>query len=247
MLGITPQYRGTLRNYVIAFGTIFDDVDIERKDSNGTTQQIIRVPVSYGPMQKYLARVNTQAETAIVLPRMSFEISSLSYDPARKMVKTGGYKKQDTSDNTVQLFVYNPVPYDIGMTLSIITKNAEDGTQILEQVLPFFTPSFTLPIKDTDDMGITRDTPITLESVDTQDEYEGDFLTRRALIWTLSFNIKGYLYANTQRQEQIRKAITNIKNQDLQTQSYAKSEIEPNPLTATSTDDFGFSETITEF
>ena len=185
MLGITPQYRGTLRNYVIAFGTIFDDVDIERKDSNGTTQQIIRVPVSYGPMQKYLARVNTQAETAIVLPRMSFEISSLSYDPARKMVKTGGYKKQDTSDNTVQLFVYNPVPYDIGMTLSIITKNAEDGTQILEQVLPFFTPSFSLPIKDTDDMGITRDTPVTLESVDTQDEYEGDFLTRRALILSL--------------------------------------------------------------
>ena len=247
MLGITPQYRGTLRNYVIAFGTIFDDVDIERKDSTGATQQIIRVPVSYGPMQKYLARINTQAETSIVLPRMSFEISSLSYDASRKLVKTGGYKKQDTADNSVQLFVYNPVPYDIGMTLSIITKNAEDGTQILEQVLPFFTPSFTLPIKDTEDMGITRDTPVTLESVDTQDEYEGDFLTRRALIWTLSFNIKGYLYSNTQRVEQIRKAITNIKNQDIQSQAYTKSEITPNPADATSTDDFGFSETITEF
>jgi|TARA_B110000908_G_C10093213_1_gene375038 hypothetical protein len=247
MLGITNQYRGTLRNYIIAFGTIFDDVDVERKNNAGVTQQIVRVPLGYGPAQKYLTRITNSAETSITLPRMSFEISGLQYDSSRKLVKTGGYSYQDPSDANKKKFVFNPVPYDIGITLSIMVKNAEDGTQILEQILPFFTPSFNLPIKEATDVGVIRDTPIILESVDTTDEYEGDYLTRRSLIWTLGFTIKGFIYASSERRETITKAVTNINNNPVKTQKYAKGEVTPDPTDALSTSDYGFSETITEY
>lgn len=234
MLGKVPQYRSTIRNYVIAFGEIFNDITVERKDSQGNTEKFIKVPLAYGPTQKFLSRLNIynkEAEVAIVLPRMSFEISGITYDPSRKRNKLTGVKKLSDDPNK-QDFIYNPVPYDIDFTLSIMVKNAEDGTQILEQILPFFTPSFNIPIKEVKEFDIVNDTPLTLTGVDLQDDYEGDYLTRRALIWTLSFTLKGNIWGSTDPKDVIRTAFTNI------------AELPVNESTEISTttvpDDFGF-------
>lgn len=169
MLGITPQYRGTLRNYIIAFGSLFDDIDIQRKDSGGNITSVIRVPLSYGPAQKYISRINSEDnDVAVVLPRMSFEISGITYDAGRKLGKMSGYTgAHDEFGN--KKFVYHPVPWDVSLSLSLLVKNAEDGTQILEQILPFFTPSFIVPIKEVEELSIVRDTPIILDSVDISD------------------------------------------------------------------------------
>ena len=234
MLGVTPQYRNTIRNYVIAFGTIFDDITIQRKNSLGEVKQLIEVPLAYGPGQQYLSRLDAQSqnnEVAITLPRMSFEISSMTYDSTRKRSKVRGIRNQNNEDVLSANFVYNPVPYDIGFTLSIMVKNAEDGTQILEQILPFFTPSFTIPIKEVEEFNLTTDVPLILDSVDVQDEYEGDYLTRRALIWTLSFTMKGQVYGTTASKNIIKSAITNINDLDDKTEQFSS---------ATVPSDFGF-------
>jgi len=234
MLGITPQYRSTIRNYVIAFGSVFDDITVARKDSVGKTQQLIKVPLAYGPGQKYLSRLDAQSqsnEVAITLPRMSFEMTSFNYDPTRKRSKIRGVRNIKNPDDNTSNFVYNPVPWDIGFALSIMVKNAEDGTQILEQILPFFTPSFILPIKEVEEMNLTTDVPLILDSVDVQDEYEGDFLTRRALIWTLSFTMKGQIYGTVAKRDIIRTALTNTYDKDNPDQKFTSSVV-PN--------DFGF-------
>lgn len=246
MLGITPQYRGTLRNYIIGFGSLFDDIDIQRKDSSGNVTSIIRVPLSYGPAQKYISRINAESsDVAVVLPRMSFEISGISYDSGRKLNKMSGYTGGHTADGN-KTFVYNPVPWDISLTLSLLVKNAEDGTQILEQILPFFTPSFIVPIKEVEELDIVRDTPVILESVDVQDTYEGDYLTRRVLEWTLGFTLKGYLYGSQDNRKTIKKSTAKIVNIDTN-RDFSHQEYEIDPTTATELDDYGFSASITEF
>jgi hypothetical protein len=222
MLGIVPQYRSTIRNYVIAFGSIFDDITVDRRDSNGTVLETLKVPLSYGPMQKYLARINYPGgnlgdTVSVILPRMSFEISSVTYDSVRKRNKLRGLRTVEATEETpTDKFVYNPVPYDINFSLSILVKNAEDGTQILEQILPFFTPSFTIPIKELEEFDLVNDTPLILNSVDVQDDYEGDWTTRRAIIWTLDFTMKGNLYGNTRDKPVIttETATTNVIGDD---------------------------------
>ena len=241
MLGVTPAYRNTLRNYVIAFGSIFDDITIQRKDSAGAIQQTIKVPLSYGPTQKYLSRVgvsSTDNEVAILLPRMSFEMNNFSYDGTRKRNKLSGIRKANNTDNLTSDFVYNPVPYDVGFTLSIMVKNAEDGTQILEQILPFFAPPFIIPIKElTGELDLVADIPLILDGVDMQDDYEGDYLTRRALIWSLSFTLKGQVYGSKTTSNIITSAITNTYDTSDTGKTNALS-------TATVPNDFGFGETL---
>lgn len=234
MLGKVPQYRSTIRNYVIAFGEIFNDITVERKNSAGVTEKYIKVPLSYGPTEKFLSRLDansTNNEVAIVLPRMSFEISGISYDANRKRNKLLGVRKQNDNPNTAD-FIYNPVPYDIDFTLSLMVKNAEDGTQILEQILPFFTPSFNVPIKEVQEFDIVNDTPFILNSVDVQDDYEGDYLTRRSLIWTLSFTVKGNIWGGVAPKDVIRTAFTNISELPIGETETAS--------TTTVPDDFGF-------
>ena len=132
------------------------------------------------------------------------------------------------------------------MTLSLLVKNAEDGTQILEQILPFFTPSFIVPIKEVEELNIVRDTPVILESVDVQDTYEGDYLTRRVLEWTLGFTLKGYLYGSQDNRKTIKKSTAKIVNIDTN-KDFSHQEYQVNPTTATELDDYGFSASITEF
>lgn len=208
-------YHGHLRRYVILFGTLFNDIVIDRDDAGGDLVQTIAVPISYGPAQKTLARVeqdpNINRNAAIILPRMSFEMTGMNYAPERKLNGLQKITYQTTGNQQAVSSVYNPVPYDIQMQLSIMVKNAEDGTRILETILPFFQPDFTATIEVIPEMELKADIPIILESITTEDSYEGDFETRRALIHTLNFTMKVYMYGPvSQNQNVIKLANTNL-------------------------------------
>ena len=193
-------YHEIIRKTVIAFGTLFNDIHVRHEDQAGNPISEIKVPVAYGPRQKFLARITQQAElnkaTQITLPRMSFEITSISYDSSRKAGITQTFKapNKDNEDKLTKVFM--PVPYNIGFDLNILVKLQDDGLQILEQILPFFQPAFTLSIDLVKSIGEKRDVPMVLNNISQQDDYEGDFSTRRALIYTLSFTAKTFMFGH---------------------------------------------------
>ena len=215
MLGST-FYHQTIRKYVAAFGTLFNDINVERKNSSGTVVEKIKVPLAYGPKQKHvLASQETTTvarQTATRTPRMGFALTGVAYDSIRKMNTVGRNVAANTAAGTSTLMTqYNPVPYNFDFTLFILVKNAEDGTQILEQILPFFTPEFTVTINTIPEMGIKADTPIILNSADVSDEYEGDLDQRRTIIWTLSFLLKGYIYPDLKTSSVIKSIEVNFR------------------------------------
>ncbi len=201
------SYNKNIRNIVVLFGTVFNDISIKRLKADGTVEREFKVPIAYGPAEKFLSKLN-QGST-ITLPRMSFEITDYAYDPVRKLQTTKKFKKVKSGSTTDLNTVYNPVPYDFNITLGIMVKYSDDGTQILEQILPYFTPEFQVTMNEMSTMGIKRDIPIILNSVATEDTYEGDFLTRRALIHTLTFTVKGHIYGRTGDQGIIREVDVN--------------------------------------
>ena len=188
-------YHEILRKTIIAFGTIFNDIHIRHRDGAGKENSDIRVPLAYGPMQKFLARLEQQADlnraVQITLPRMSFETTNIAYDATRKGGITQTFK---ASDGSKLRKVFMPVPYNIGFELNILVKLNDDALQIVEQILPYFQPSFNVTIDLVDVIGEKRDVPIVLDNISFQDDYEGDFATRRALIYTLNFTAKTYLF-----------------------------------------------------
>jgi len=215
MLGST-FYHQTIRKYVAAFGTLFNDINVERKNSGGTVVEKIKVPLAYGPKQKHvLASQETTTvtrQTATRTPRMGFALTGVAYDSVRKLNTVGRNVAANTAAGTSTLMTqYNPVPYNFDFTLYILVKNAEDGTQILEQILPFFTPEFTVTINTIPEMGIKADTPIVLNSADVSDEYEGDLDSRRTIIWTLSFLLKGYIYPDLKTSSVIKTIEVNFR------------------------------------
>jgi len=188
-------YHEILRKTIISFGTIFNDIHIRHRDGSGKETSDMRVPLAYGPMQKFLARLEQQADlnraTQITLPRMSFETTNIAYDATRKGGITQTFKASDGS-NLRKVFM--PVPYNLGFELNILVKLNDDALQIIEQILPYFQPSFNITINLIDVIGEKRDVPIVLDNISFQDDYEGDFATRRALIYTLNFTAKTYLF-----------------------------------------------------
>ena len=190
-------YHGLVRKYVAVFGTIFNDISIQRKNSSGNVTETIKVPLAYGPKQKFLVRISADErldkKVGMQLPRMGFDLTSMSYSPERMLHPLHNRTSRFKGETGV---VKSPVPYDFAFALNIFVKNADDGTQIIEQILPFFQPDFTVTINALPTMGIKIDLPIVLGGVNVEDSYEGDFLSRRALIWTLDFTVKGYLYPN---------------------------------------------------
>ena len=215
MLGST-FYHQTIRKYVAAFGTLFNDINVERKNSSGTVVEKIKVPLAYGPKQKHvLASQETTTvarQTATRTPRMGFALTGVAYDSIRKLNTVGRNVAANTAAGTSTLMTqYNPVPYNFDFTLFILVKNAEDGTQILEQILPFFTPEFTVTVNTIPEMGIKADTPIILNSADVSDEYEGDLDQRRTIIWTLSFLLKGYIYPDLKTSSVIKSIEVNFR------------------------------------
>ena len=193
-------YHEIIRKTVIAFGTLFNDIYVRHDDQAGNVISELKVPVAYGPRQKFLARIQQQPElnkaTQITLPRMSFEITNIAYDSTRKAGITQTFKAPDSEDNTKLKKVFMPVPYNLGFELNILCKLQDDGLQILEQILPFFQPGFTLSIDLVKSIGEKRDIPMILNSINQQDDYEGDFSTRRALIYTLSFTAKTFMFGH---------------------------------------------------
>ena len=197
MLGHT-FYHQHLRKYVIVFGTLFNDIIVQRKDNAGNIVQDIKAPLAYAPKEKALARIDADPDLSkkvgMVLPRMSFEMTSINYAPERKLNKIHRNVSALSDDKAKLYAAYNPVAYDIGFELNIYTRYAEDSTQILEQILPFFTPEWSVTMTLIPEMNWKQDIPIVLQGVSMQDTYDGDFETRRALIHTLNFTLKGYLW-----------------------------------------------------
>ena len=199
MLGQT-FYHQTLRKYVIVFGTLFNDINLEKRDGSDNVVSRQKVPIAYGPKQKFIRRIrqdpNLDRQVAISLPRMSFEMTAMVYDPVRKLNSVGTIKNIATSTggfNTMRK-MFNPVPYTMDFQLSIYVDNAEDGTQILEQILPFFTPEFNVTLNVIPDMNLKLDVPIILNGASLDDTYDSDFETRRTLIWTIDFFVKCFIY-----------------------------------------------------
>jgi len=195
MLG-TYYYHEIIRKTIIAFGTLFNNMIVKHQDANGTIVDEKRVPLAYGPAAKFIARLDQQPDlnkmVAITLPRMSFEMTSIAYDSSRKAGITQTFKAVGNDDKLKRVFL--PVPYNIGFELSLLTKLNDDALQVVEQILPYFQPSFSVTIDLISSIGEKRDVPITLQNVTFQDDYEGDFSTRRALIYTFQFVAKTYLY-----------------------------------------------------
>jgi hypothetical protein len=210
----SQYYHGTLRKYIISFGNLFNDIVIARLNTAGERIQSIAVPLAYGPKEKFLVRLrqdpNLDQSVAITLPRIGFEITGMTYAPTRKLSSTLKNVTLKSDDNDRLKTQYVPVPYDINILLSIFVSNADDGAQILEQILPYFRPEFTTNVRLIPEMDIVVDTPVVLQDVSIEDTYEGDFDTRRALIYNLSFSMKAYIYGPVANQGVIKRSITNI-------------------------------------
>ena len=196
MLG-TYHYHEIIRKTIIAFGTLFNDIHIKHKNDTKVISDM-KVPLAYGPTQKFLAKLEQQADlnkpVQITLPRMSFEFVGLSYDPTRKATSTQTFLTKSTTNSSNIKRAYLPVPYNMSFELSIYTKHNDDMLQIIEQILPYFQPAFNITIDLVESIGEKRDIPVILNSVSMQDDYEGDFSTRRALIYRLQFTAKTYLF-----------------------------------------------------
>jgi hypothetical protein len=199
MLNGNVFYHGIIRKSIVAFGRLFSDIYIDRKQGDsvtGTTAQRIQVPLAYAPKEKWLVRLdsdpNLDNNTYVTLPRMSFEIIGYSYDATRKLNRMQQIKCGDGTTGVSTM--YTPVPYNIDISLYILTKSQEDGLQIIEQILPTFTPEYTLTINAVPDMDVKLDVPIILNSVNVQDDYDGDFQTRRFVTHTLQFQMKANLF-----------------------------------------------------
>jgi len=183
------------------FGNMFNDIDVQRFDRSGNRIQTLRVPIAYGPKEKFLVRLgedpNLDRDVAISLPRLSFEMTGMSYSPSRKLPSTLKDYRTVGSDKNKVSTTFTPVPYDFNMQLSVFVKNADDGVQILEQIIPFFTPEWTNSVRALPNLGINIDVPTVLNNISTEDSYEGNFEVRRALIHNLDFTIKGYIFGPT--------------------------------------------------
>ena len=203
-------YHEILRKTIISFGTLFNNINIQKKDASDTDFSVMKIPLSYGPTQKFLARLEQSGDlnksTAMTLPRMSFEFTGLTYDASRKVTSTQKIAVKDPDTKKKVNKVFTPVPYNMQFELSIMSKLNDDALQIVEQILPFFQPAFNLSVELVDQIKEKRDIPIILENITMQDDYEGDYSTRRVLLYTLRFTAKTYLFGPVTRVEPIKQA-----------------------------------------
>ena len=190
-------YNEIFRSVIIGFGSLFNGIEIQHKDENDSTFSVIKVPLAYGPTQKFLARLkqnpDLNAPVQMTLPRMSFEFTNLAYDSSRKSTQTQTVIYTNP-DGTETKKGYLPVPYNMTITLSIYTKLNDDMLQIIEQIVPYFQPGYTLPIKFLGNLNEVINVPVQLDNIDMSDDYEGNFDTRRALIYTITFTAKTYVF-----------------------------------------------------
>ena len=254
MLG-SSFYNESIKKALIGFGTLFNNIDIERTGDSGNVEKI-KIPLAYAPRSRIVSILqgagqagSPHEEISVTLPRMSFEWTTIVYDSARKLNTLQRTATINSSDNTKLTYRWQRVPFTLDFTLGIYVNTTEDGLKIVEQILPFFTPEFTLTINDV----VKHDMPIILLDVSQDDQWEGDFLESRVIIWTLNFQAKTYLYGP----EKTSKVITEIVTQNYAdifntfddptssalTQAASRVTIVPDPTTADADDDHGYTET----
>lgn len=207
-------YHRIIRKVVIAFGNLFNDIKLARYDADGVEKEHFLVPIVYGGKEKYVSRLegdpNLDKKVQITLPIMSFEMTNMSYDAGRKL-NTNMKNTSHSGQTGTSLAVYNPVPFDFDFSLLAYVRNIEDGAQLMEKILPYFTPDYTVNVNLVPEMGIVKQLPIILKSVSNEVDYEGDYNSKvRSIIWTLNFTVKGYLYGPVSQPKIIKTAITNI-------------------------------------
>jgi len=222
-------YNQTIRRFIIMFGRMFNDIDVVRLDSSNTVTQQIRVPIAYGPKEKFLARLNMDPglnqPTAIQLPRLAFEMTDMIYAPERGLNKMNKSSSATRYSNSVAT-QYTPVPYNFNMSLYGMFDNNEDAVQVVEQIAPFFRPEWTMSMRLSNSVPDFYDIPTVLNSMTIEDTYENDFQTRRAIIYTWYFSIKGYLFGPTKNKGVIKRTIVDIAAQP--TKNPIATEVGPN-------------------
>ena len=253
-------YHQRIRSAVAVFGSLFNNVNVLRKNSSGATISQVKVPLSYAPKRNFISRLeemskgeNAERRVAMKLPRMSFEIISYQYDSQRQLQKTNNINRT-SGDSTTRNKFYASTPYIIGFQLNVYTKTQDDALQIIEQILPYFGPQYTLTIKPFADFSdIKEDVPITLNGISYTDAYEGALDSRRIIQYTLDFQMNANFYGAVQEASIIRKPIVDIYSGRTEIDSdgafdlYSPSvriEVNPNPLNASPDSDYGFTTTI---
>ena len=247
-------YHETMRKVVVAFGTIFNNINIVRTNSSGVVTQSMKVPLAYGPKNKFLTRLredpNLNKKVSLTLPRIGFEISGISYDSSRKLNSIQKLKKVNSStDGKTVSSQFMPVPYNMDFSLFVMAKSSDDALQIVEQILPFFQPDYTITLNDNTSMGTTRDVPIILNGVSYEDSYDGDFTERRVLMYTLTFTSKFYLYGPVTDQKVI-KSVQVDQYTDMPVKAPKREQrytVAPTPASADADDNFGFNEEVSFF
>ena len=251
-------YHKQIRNTVIAFGTIFNNINIKRLDSSGNPLQNIRVPLSYSPKEKFIARLDQQQDltgddssVAITLPRMAFDITGYSYDSSRKLNKNQRIGKVTTNADTSKLNTqYSPVPYNVSFELNVFTATSDDGLQIIEQILPYFQPDYTVTmIQDSTYMDTKRDIPFVLESVNYDDSYTGTLTSLRRITYSLSFTAKIYLYGPISTTAIIKKVSADLytNTADKAPSRSERVTVQPNPTSADKDDTYTYTTTLEFF
>ena len=234
----------------VAFGQVFNNIQIKRTGSDSTIQSI-RVPLAYAPKEKFLVRLDQQPslddrQFAVTLPRMGFEISGIEYDGSRKLTKVQKFKTTKTNSGVMN-FNYMPGTYNLSYNLYCFTASAEGGLQMVEQILPYFQPDYTVTVNTIPSLGIKRDVPIILNSVSYEDTYDGSYTQRRAVNYTLSFTAKTYLYGPIYSQRVIKETQSDLYSDTPQSSREERIVVVPNPTSADANDDFGFTTTISTF
>lgn len=245
-------YHQRIRKTVSMFGRLFNNLYVIRQNTAGDIINTVKVPLSYAPKDKYLERIRTNPDldtdqkVALKLPRMSFEILAMNYDPLRQLSKTGSRSSAGGSNGSRKR-LYNAVPYNIQFQLNLYAKSQDDALQILEQIIPSFNPQYTIGINPLEDLAdIKEDIPVTLQGVTFLDDFEGDLADRRTIIYALDFEMKINFYGAINEGNVITKSIIELDAdciQDSDNPPYLKLTIDPDPLTATAEDDYGFTET----
>ena len=263
MLG-TQFYNQAVRKTVVSFGTLFNNIEL-KKTVDGQVIETEKVPLAYGPKQKFLYRLQGNPtdgrKVAITLPRIYFEMTGIDYDASRKTPATQKYKTVINDNGNEVRTQYVPVPYNISFEVGILCKSQDDGLQILEQILPFFQPSFSMSLKFIPDMDEVRDVAVVLNSVDFDDDWEDDFSTRRSITYSMQFTAKSYIYGPYTKADVIRKSRiietigdTNVNKRHVELSYTPKAKTDINQdgqVTAaddalvTADDDFGFNEGMT--
>ena len=218
MLG-TTYYHQTIRKYVAVFGTLFNDINVVRRDASDVIKEQIKVPIAYSPRDRWILRLRrargvsgTDEAVAMTLPRMGFDLTAITYDGTRKLNTLGQVYSANTAAGTSTLMKqYNPVPYNFDFSLYSMVSNAEDGAQIFEQIVPFFTPEFTVTVNLIPSMNIAPDVTMVMNGVTIEDNYEGDFQTTREIVWTLTFTMKGYVYPDVKTGSVVKTVIVNLR------------------------------------